>query len=133
VVLVAIAGWPQEGMPRAIWDVLCMLVVFPLVVLWGTRVDPGERLRRVATFLGVTSYAVYVLHTPVLSVMNSATPFLVDRLGSSIEAPRLAIAVVVGLLAGAWLVDRYFDMPVRRLLGKLIPRVRTARVAQTKR
>jgi peptidoglycan/LPS O-acetylase OafA/YrhL len=132
VVLVAIVGWPEAGMARAIWDVSCMLVVFPLVVLWGTRVDPGEWLGRVATFLGVTSYAVYVLHSPLLSVMNSATPFMVRLTGRSIEAPWLAIAVVVGLLAGAWLVDRYFDTPVRLLLGKVIPRVRAARVAQPK-
>jgi peptidoglycan/LPS O-acetylase OafA/YrhL len=128
VVAVAIAGWPQ-GVSRAVWDAVCVLLVFPLLVWWGTFVDPGARLRRVATFLGVTSYAVYVLHSPLSSVLNSATRYLAGRTGGEIGAPWLGFAVLAALLAGAWLVDRHFDMPVRRLLSRVIPRGSAARAA----
>jgi peptidoglycan/LPS O-acetylase OafA/YrhL len=74
-VIVAITGWP-EGELRAIWDAVCVLVVFPLIVYCGTIIDPGLWLRRIATFLGVTSYAVYVLHSPLSSILNSATRIL---------------------------------------------------------
>ncbi len=130
VVALAIAGSPR-GSLRAIWDTSCVLVVFPLVVYWGTRIDPGAKLRSIATFLGVTSYAVYMMHSPLSSVLNSATQYFASRSGVGIDTPWLGIAVLVALLAGAWLVDRYFDMPVRRLLGRVIPKVRKARVPPT--
>lgn len=128
VVVVAMAGWPG-GAWRGVWDSLCMLVVFPLVVYWGTRVDPGARLRRIATFLGVTSYAVYVLHSPLSAVLNSATRYFAGETGGDIGAPWLGFAVLAVLLVGAWLVDRLFDTPMRRLLGRVIPG--SGRVART--
>jgi peptidoglycan/LPS O-acetylase OafA/YrhL len=109
VVLVAIVGWPT-GELRAVWDAVCVLVVFPLVVYAGTAIDPSTRLQRVATFLGVTSYAIYVLHSPLFSLLHSTL-----RVG----APYLGIAVLALLLIGCWLVDRYVDMPIRRRLNRI--------------
>src|SRR6185369_4001358 len=40
VVGVAIAGWPT-GRARVAWDAACVLLVFPLMVCWGTLIDPG--------------------------------------------------------------------------------------------
>jgi peptidoglycan/LPS O-acetylase OafA/YrhL len=120
---IAIAGWPA-GESRAIWDAACVLVVFPLVVCAGTRVDPGPRLQSVATFLGVTSYAIYVLHSPLASVLNSALRRIDAGAGSGFGAPWLGLGVLAVLLAGCWLVDRIFDMPIRRWLNRVIPRIR---------
>jgi peptidoglycan/LPS O-acetylase OafA/YrhL len=124
VVVVAIAAWPAGGMARAVWDASCMLVVFPLVVYWGTRVDPGAQLRGIATFLGLTSYGVYVVHSPLSSVLNSVTRYFGDGTVAGVGAPWLGLAVLVALLAGTWLVDRYYDMPVRRWLGRVIPKAK---------
>jgi peptidoglycan/LPS O-acetylase OafA/YrhL len=118
VVGVAIAAWPGAEL-RPIWDAVCVLLVFPLIVWCGTAIDPGPLLRVSATFLGITSYAVYVLHTPLSAIVNSATRVLPRGLG----APYLGMAVLVLLLIGCWLVDRYFDMPIRRLLGRIVPRM----------
>ena len=126
VVVMAIIGWP-EGQWRAIWDALCVLAVFPLVVYWGTLVDPGPRLQRIATFLGVTSYAIYVLHSPLTSVLNSASRAFSGGLGVSAGAPYLGLAVLAVLLTGCWLVDRHFDMPIRRWLSRIVPRVQAVR------
>jgi peptidoglycan/LPS O-acetylase OafA/YrhL len=124
IVAIAIIGWPR-GEWRAIWDAACVLVVFPVVVFCGTLIDPGPRLRRIATFLGLTSYAVYVLHSPLTSVLNSASRHLAGATGGGSGAPYLGIAVMVFLLAGCWLVDRFVDMPVRRYLSRAVPRVRS--------
>ncbi len=123
VVGIAITSWP-EGESRAIWDAVCVLVVFPLVVYFGTLIDPGPRLRRIATFLGLTSYAVYVLHSPLSSILNSATRHLA---GGGVGAPWLGVAVLAALLAGCWLVDRFVDMPIRRQLNRVLPRMRSSR------
>jgi peptidoglycan/LPS O-acetylase OafA/YrhL len=119
---IAIAGRPPQQL-RALWDALCVLVAFPWIVYLGTLIDPGPRLRAIATFLGVTSYALYLLHSPLSSVLNSATRFAGLRSG----APYLGLAVLVLLLAGCWLIDRYFDMPIRRRLSRIIPRMQTSR------
>jgi peptidoglycan/LPS O-acetylase OafA/YrhL len=125
VFAIAIAGWPQ-GETRVLWDAACVLVVFPLMVCCATLVDPGVRLRRVATFLGVTSYAVYVLQNPLISVVNSATRHFSVGTGGGIGAPWLGVAVLVVLLTGCWLVDQLYDLPIRRLLSRLIPRTKAS-------
>jgi peptidoglycan/LPS O-acetylase OafA/YrhL len=126
VVLIAISGWPA-GRWRAIWDASCVLMVFPVVVYWAMLVDPAPRLRRIATFLGVTSYAIYVLHSPLSSVMNSAGRGFAGGAGVSVGAPYLGLAVLAALLVGCWLVDRYIDIPVRRRLGRIVPRLQPLR------
>jgi peptidoglycan/LPS O-acetylase OafA/YrhL len=122
VVGIAIVGWP-DGELRAVWDLICVLVVFPLVVFCGTLFDPGPRLRRVATFLGLTSYAVYVLHSPFASLLNSAGRFLAENERGGVGAPWLGVTVLAVLLIGCWLVDRFFDMPARRMLNRILPRM----------
>jgi peptidoglycan/LPS O-acetylase OafA/YrhL len=126
VVVVAIAGWPG-GEWRAAWDAICVLVVFPVAVYWGTRIDPGARLQRIATFLGVTSYAVYVLHSPLASVLNSASRLFAGGTGVGAGAPYLGLAVLVALLTGCWLVDHHVDMPIRRRLSRIVPRMQALR------
>jgi peptidoglycan/LPS O-acetylase OafA/YrhL len=126
VVIIAIAGWP-EGAWRAIWDAICVLVVFPLVVYCGTLIDPGSRLRRIATFLGVTSYAVYVLHSPLASILNSATRPFAGGASAGAGAPYLGVAVLVVLLTGCWLIDHHIDMPIRRQLSRIVPKMQALR------
>jgi peptidoglycan/LPS O-acetylase OafA/YrhL len=123
---VAITGWP-EGELRAIWDAVCVLMVFPLVVYWGALIDPGLPLRRIATFLGVTSYAVYVLHSPLSSILNSANRHFAGGIGGRVGAPYLGVAVLAALLIGCWLVDRKMDMPIRRQLSRIIPKMQAMR------
>jgi peptidoglycan/LPS O-acetylase OafA/YrhL len=123
IVGIAIISRPA-GEWRAAWDAACVLLVFPLVVYYGTLVDPGPRLQRIATFLGLTSYAVYVLHSPLSSVVNSVNQHFA---GGGITAPWSGIAVLAALLAGSWLVDRLYDAPIRRYLGRIVPKARAPR------
>jgi peptidoglycan/LPS O-acetylase OafA/YrhL len=120
LVLIAITAWP-EGQLRVIWDLGCAALLFPVIVYIGTMVDPGPRLCQAATFLGVTSYALYVLHSPVASILNSA---IRDSAGGAGSAPFLGLAVAVVLLMGCWLVDRYYDIPVRRSLSRIVQKTR---------
>jgi hypothetical protein len=39
----------------------------------------------------------------------------------------LGIVVLVVLLTGCWLVDQHVDMPIRRRLGRIVPRMQAAR------
>lgn len=126
IVGIAISGWPQ-GELRAIWDAACVLLIFPIIVYWATLIDPGPRLQQIATFLGLTSYAVYVLHSPLSSILNSAARFFAGDAGVSAGAPYLGIGALAVLLIGCWLVDRYIDMPIRRQLSRVVPKMRALR------
>jgi len=124
IVGIAISAWPT-GELRAMWDAICVVVVFPVIVYGATLVDPGPRLRAIATFLGVTSYAVYVLHSPLSRILNSVVR---DFAGNTSGAPYLGAGFLAIFLIGCWLVDRVFDMPIRRHLGRIIPRVQALHV-----
>jgi len=122
IVIIAISGWPK-GELRAIWDAVCVLVVFPMMVYWGTNIDPGPILRRGATFLGLTSYAVYVLHSPLSAMLNSVTRDFASAGSDWAGAPYLGFAVLAALLIGCWLIDRHFDTPIRRHMNLIIPKM----------
>lgn len=107
-----ISRHPAAGAHREIMDLGAVLVLFPAMVVVGVRVDPPAWLRSAARFLGLTSYAVYVLHQPFFILANSAA----RHLG---EMPRGAgWALLAVLLAICWAVDRYYDLPVRRALTR---------------
>lgn len=125
-VIVAVAASPG-GAARIVWDLAAVLVIFPLVVYWGTRFDPGARLRKVATFLGVTSYGLYVIHSPLSAALSSATRHFGPDSSVSSGSSALGLLSLGILIAGAWTLDRFYDAPVRRFLGRLIPKPRSIR------
>lgn len=114
-VVVAIAGSPV-GASRVVWDIAAVLLLFPAVVLWGTRFEPGAGLLKIAGTLGVVSYAVYVIHSPLSAVLRSATRDIGSDLPGFAAPPVLGIGALGALLVGAWLLDRLYDAPVRRFL-----------------
>jgi peptidoglycan/LPS O-acetylase OafA/YrhL len=118
VVVLAIVVSPSNPY-RPWWDLLCVLVVFPVVVGVSTRVDPSPRWRPVASFLGLTSYAVYVFHTPLAAVLNSANRVFAGAWFT--RPPWAGLCALVLLLAGCWFVDRHLDTPVRRYLARALP------------
>jgi peptidoglycan/LPS O-acetylase OafA/YrhL len=119
--LVVAISIPAAGSFRALRDAVCVLAVFPFLVWQGTLVNPGPLLRRVATLLGLTSFAIYALHSPLSSVLYSGMRYF--RVGdtSSPWVPVLGVVFLVSVFLVAILVDRIFDVPVRRYLASIIP------------
>jgi len=109
---IAVAGAPVHRVP---WDATCVMLLFPVIVYAAAEVDPPTWLRPVATFLGSTSYAIYALHYPLLMVANSVFR---ARLSATSCPLYLGLSLMLALLLICWLVDRYYDFPVRRMLSK---------------
>jgi peptidoglycan/LPS O-acetylase OafA/YrhL len=101
---------------RVYWDAVSVLLLSPIIVCAAALVDPPAWLRPAATFLGLTSYAVYALHYPLVVVVNS---IFRARLAATPNSFYLGFSLLAALLFGCWLVDKYYDFPVRRWLSKV--------------
>jgi peptidoglycan/LPS O-acetylase OafA/YrhL len=116
IALVAIFMAPYFGVANGYIEGLCVVLIFPLIVMAGageTRIEgPAGKLCR---FLGRISYPVYVLHYPLLDIYTSwvwntaPSPMLTMVVGG---------ALMVGIITFAWLVLIFYDEPVRAWLSR---------------
>ena len=97
-------------------ELAIIFVVFPLLTFLAAIPDITGWFTQICGFLGVTSYAVYVIHEPAAGLFASA----IQRIFGS-ETPYAPVAgyVFLGLLLVAcWLLDRFYDQPVRQALAR---------------
>ncbi|MBS0481110.1 MAG: acyltransferase [Proteobacteria bacterium] len=92
-------------------ELASVLVVFPALVALGGATEPARPAAMLVA--GRLSYAVYVLHVPLLIVALN----LLVRLPSYPTPPLAGIVVLGGIMIVCWMADRWFDGPVRRALA----------------
>lgn len=101
---------------RVAYDVACVVAVFPLLILLAARLHPGK-LAPACTFFGLISYAVYVLHVPILTIIMR----LLARLAHgnlAVGWPWIGIGFVIVAVIAAYIADIVYDGPARRWLGR---------------
>ncbi|MFZ2994710.1 acyltransferase family protein [Sphingobium sp.] len=98
------SGW------RAIYDIVFVLILSPVLVAVGASSRPSPRLMGVSARVGLVSYPVYAIHRPLIDII---TP-VVEKL----QIPPLVAAIlfVVGLILLGLMLDRFFDQRVRRII-----------------
>lgn len=123
-ILVAALVMPYAGDASLKWvnglyDSLCVVVLFPLIVWVAASGTTSDRASTgVCRFLGDISYPLYIIHYPSMYLFYyhyaswSATPHTFG------EVWHIALAVVVGNILVAWLLMRYYDKPVRAWLTR---------------
>lgn len=124
VVLLAV---PRIGGAGHLWmnglyDAVCFLLFFPLVVYWGASgkiTDPYTK--RLCKFLGDLSYPLYMVHYPFIYlyyawVKNEGLTFRESLPG--------ALAVVIGSILLAYVSLKLYDEPVRKYLSRHFNRPR---------
>ncbi len=109
---IALVGRPTGDL-RAVWDATCVFAVFPIIVYFALRINPPRAWQPAVTFLGLTSYAIYALHVPLIGPIDTLL-----RISAVQIAPLAGFMSLGMLLLLSWLADRYFDTPVRRFLGR---------------
>lgn len=107
MLLLAVLALPISGWG---YDVV-IAALLPLFVLFGAQIAAPSAIGR---WLGHASYALYVLHVPILNVAMRFTPLS--------NTPQLILLLpCMGItLCAAACVARYFDDPVRGWLGRLV-------------
>lgn len=126
MVLVALCmphvGEPSNLLANGLYETVCILVVFPLVVAMGagSRVD-GKRSFAICKFLGDISYPIYITHFPLIYMHKAWAEQHADLPAST------HIMVCVGIfffaIFMAYTLLRVYDEPVRewlkhKVLGK---------------
>ncbi len=123
--VVALASVPRIGGSEHLWmngvyDALCAVVLFPLIVWIGASGKTTDRVTsRICKFLGDISYPLYMVHYPFIYLYYAWVKNENLTFGQSLPG---AAALVAGSVALAWLCLRFYDEPVRRFLSKRLLR-----------
>ncbi len=121
----AIIGAPVSG---AGYDALAAIVMLPLLIMFAADAKITGVAARVCGALGRLSYAIYMLHVPLIAALTLTVAFFGLSLPGFVF---VGLLIAVASLAAA-LADRYYDEPVRkRLAALLIPRKPVAKVPET--
>lgn len=103
---------------------LVIFVIHPLMIWLGASTRPTGPVARIASWLGLVSFGVYVLHAPVIMLVEGAR-FLLWHSSATGYKPDLwtaALVVPITLALAHWLTV-HVEMPLqRRLKARFLPR-----------
>jgi peptidoglycan/LPS O-acetylase OafA/YrhL len=125
LVLAAVLAWPAAWGPGWIFDAVAVLFIFPLAVL-AAATTQRSRVQRLLHVLGLASYPIYVLHTPFSTVAGPIFRAL------HLPQPLAGFVFAVGLIVFGVVLERIYDMPVRKGLSSLLVKSRAHGVSGMK-
>ncbi|WP_430391767.1 acyltransferase family protein [Dyella sp. 20L07] len=99
---------------NGLYESLCIIVIFPLVVAIGAGGSLHKPVgRRVATWLGDISYPLYITHYGLIYIY---TQWISKHDASPLVSKGVGALVFVGTVAIAFVCLKYYDEPVRKWL-----------------
>jgi peptidoglycan/LPS O-acetylase OafA/YrhL len=120
LLLIAVLCIPRIGSPQHVWqnalyDALCILFVFPLIVAIGAGSSEGDGwMQRLSKFLGDLSYPLYITHYPLIYIQTEWVSTKHPPLWQSIT---VGVLLFVTAITIAYACLRLYDEPVRRWLS----------------
>jgi peptidoglycan/LPS O-acetylase OafA/YrhL len=115
-VLVAVFAAPRMGAWNGVFEALCVIVVFPLVLAAGWSVTTATGWTSpICRASGALSYPLYIIHYPFIYLFahwNWSTHPGQDKLAA------VAIVMYLGGALLAWCLLRWYDQPLRAWLNK---------------
>ena len=121
LIIVVVLALPRFGGPSGLWknglyEALCIIFVFPLVVYIGASGTVATRAGgKVCAFLGTVSYPIYITHYPIV---YSYTAWAQKNKVPLAEALPVTVAAFVACVTLACLCLKFYDIPVRQWLGR---------------
>jgi len=121
LLLIVALSLPRFGGTANLWmnglyEALCVLVIFPLVVAIGAGQQQMDGVSlRIARFFGDLSYPLYITHYPLVYIYMA---WIVTDTPTTSEAILGGVAVALGAIVIAYASLKLYDLPVRRWLGK---------------
>ena len=117
VILTLVLAWrPGEALAQT-YEVVAVLAGFPALVAVAAHFEPGPRVGSLFALLGRASWGVYIFHQPIgrileATVLKGWTP------PTGAMAVLVGAVFTVGLTGFTLLVDRFFDLPIRKALSR---------------
>ena len=119
--IVVLLSMPYIGNGEAPWmngiyDALCTIVLFPLLVWLGASgLTTDKATTRVCRFFGDISYPLYMVHYPFMYLFYA---WVWKNELSFAQAWPVALALLFGNILLAWLALKLYDEPLRKFLSK---------------
>lgn len=121
LLLAVLLAFPRIGGETHFWangiyELVCVIVAFPLIVYLGASgKTESKTATRVCKFFGDISYPLYVVHYPFFYLFYA----WVWKNGYTFgQVWHVAVGMVAGCIALAWLVLKFYDLPLRTWLAK---------------
>ena len=111
-------------------ELLTIAVLFPLLLLIVAGATPGRRIAAICKWSGDASYPVYLLQVPFMGVVAGVHQ-LFWGINAPIPVPGFGIAHVLGTIACALCIDRFYELPLRKYLKDRWQRFKESPVSST--
>ncbi|WP_375419534.1 acyltransferase family protein [uncultured Hymenobacter sp.] len=121
LLVILVLALPRIGGREQLWlnglyDSLCIILVFPLIVYVGASGEiKGKYAPKACAFLSEISYPLYITHYPLIYIY---TAWVIDNKVPLRAAWPVALFVFLASLAVAYACLKLYDVPVRKWLGK---------------
>jgi peptidoglycan/LPS O-acetylase OafA/YrhL len=112
-------------------ELLTIAVLFPLLLLTVAGATPGPRMALICKWTGDASYPVYLLQVPFMGVVAGIHQW-VWGINAPDPVPAFGIVHVLGTIACALCIDRYYELPVRKFLKARWQRLQASPVSSTR-
>lgn len=99
------------------YDILAVCMAFPLLVYAGMRFQPTGHLARICQFLGVISYPIYIVHSPLAELVRNAFPAFTGGRQLAEFTPWAGIVFLAALITIAWALHHWYDAPLRNYVN----------------
>ena len=104
---------------NGIFESLCVIVIFPLLVWIGASGSTTDRKSSaICHFLGEISYPAYIVHYPIMYLFYQW--LIENKLYTLADTWVVALSVVIFSIILAYICLKCYDIPVRRFLSKRI-------------
>jgi peptidoglycan/LPS O-acetylase OafA/YrhL len=122
VLMLGLFAVPVTGAARTIFDMAAVFVLLPALLIAGIQNQP-KHFTALFTFLGVTSYPIYILHVPLQKYIGNAVGKIFGE-DVTTWAPAIGLAILAVMLPIGWVAHRYYDAPVRAMVERVLKRSR---------
>jgi peptidoglycan/LPS O-acetylase OafA/YrhL len=100
---------------NGLYDVACVLFLFPLIILCGAHSNAGAGMIRLCKFSGRLSYPLYITHIAFVYVLAGYA--WTHRPGTAVIIAWIFVVLPL-VIAVAWFFLKFFDEPVRAWLTR---------------
>lgn len=97
---------------RVLFDLICVLLVFPVLIAVSSQVEPSRRFLPLCAWLGAVSFPMYALHFPVQELMRRMVRFM--GVDPADLAPWAGLVIVPVMMVACYVIVRVYDQPLQK-------------------